>query len=378
MLFRSADYPLYTSPHGLSLETVRPLPHFPFLQQLAPPLGCQAPDPSNAAHSCRSCYSSLMRQWDDNERGGVAVENRVYCHKRTGGLPVLSPEQQLAVNRTQTSSLPVRASFHLPSSSHGGSLAPKVPSSPAVSWKEMGPPITSSLGPTPAHSQDTDNDSGALDLSSGSRDRENMKSRSSVLSHMSAVSHHSSYVSEGGGSSTDILDLTFPDKNALTEVCYVCGDEHKKGSLAYLNTRQNSGKTPHYPSLVHHPRPPRSRPMDSAGRVQTCEDCRFFLYAQWEQFDQEKCPHTDRNYVLRKRQTPVVDTTTFVCYICAWTTTAPAYACSTAGLTERASRITPRWNSPDPLLAQAPSPAAAWSRCVRTATSAHGTSTRAS
>ena len=117
----------------------------------------------------------------------------------------------------------------------------------------MGPPPTSSLAPTPAHSQDTDNDSGALDLSSGSRDRENMKSRSSVLSHMSAVSHHSSYVSEGAGSSTDILDLTFPDKNALTEVCYVYGDEHKKGSLAYINTRQNSSKTQHYPSLVHHP-----------------------------------------------------------------------------------------------------------------------------
>ena len=144
-----------------------------------------------------------------------------------------------------------------------------------------------------------------------------MKSRSSVLSHVSAVSHHSSYVSEGAGSSTDILDLTFPDKNALTEVCYVCGDEHKKGSLVFINTRQNSSKTPHYPSLVIHARPPRSRPMDSAGRVQSCEDCRTFLLSQWEAFELEKCGHTDRNYMLRKRQTPVVDTTTFVCYICA-------------------------------------------------------------
>jgi hypothetical protein len=312
-----ADYPLYTSPHGVSPETVRPLPHFPFLLELATPLGCHSPDQSSAAHSCRSCYSSLMRQWDDNERGGVSVEKRVYCHKRTGGLPVLSPEQQVAVNRAELAKFPVRTSFHVPTSSHGGSITPKVPSSPAVSWREMGPPATSSMGPTPAHSQDTDNDSGALDLSSGSRDRETMKSRSSVLSHLSAVSHHSSYVSEGAGSSTDILDLTFPDKNSLTEVCYVCGDEHKKGSLAYMNTRQNSSKTQHYPSLVHHPRPPRSRPMDSAGRVQSCEDCRAFLLAQWVQFDMEKCGHTDRNYVLRKRQTPVVDTTTFVCYICA-------------------------------------------------------------
>ena len=41
----------------------------------------------------------------------------------------------------------------------------------------------------------SETDSGALDLSSGSRDRENMKSRSSVASH---ISHHSSsYQSEG-------------------------------------------------------------------------------------------------------------------------------------------------------------------------------------
>merc|ERR1719312_2356656 len=179
-------------------------------------------------------------------------------------------------------------------------------------WKEMGPPA--SAAPTLDHSQD-DNDS-ALDLSSGSRSRETMKSCSSAMSHISAVSHHSSYMSEGAGSSTDILDLTLPDKNATTEVCYVCGDEFKKGNLNYIHTRPVN-RTPHYPSLVHHPRPPRSRPMDSAGRVQACEECNTHLMAQWSKFDEEKLAHVDRNYILRKRQTTVVDTTTFVCYICA-------------------------------------------------------------
>ena len=40
-----------------------------------------------------------VMQWEDNERGGVGVERRVYWPRRQPGLPVLDPEQQLAVNR---------------------------------------------------------------------------------------------------------------------------------------------------------------------------------------------------------------------------------------------------------------------------------------
>ena len=183
----------------------------------------------------------------------------------------------------------------------------------------------------------TDNDSGALDLSSGTRDRET-KSRSSVVSHIStgAASHQGSCQSDGtastsatratsSGTAADILDLTLPDKNASFEVCYICGDDFKRGTLSYTFAKQvSSPKEPFYPSLMCHPRPPRSRPMDSAGRVQTCDECHEHLLAQWNQFEEEGAndsselvPHADRNYSLRKRQPPLADTTTFVCYICA-------------------------------------------------------------
>ena len=347
-----ADYPLYVEPQHGHLAS----PHFPFLVAHSPPLGClPVESTSGEAKSCRPCYTTLMKQWEEYDRTRIPVSKRIYWIKRADGLPFLNPEQQQqaahqvqvkihknllsAAGSSSTPAVgvtggvmvaplpPVVTSHDSLSSTQPDSRTKTTSSAPQAHvllnfGRDIRRPPSQTVAASSATGEETapssgvggDNDS-ALDLSSGSRERETMKSRSSVASHVSVVSHHS-YQSEGAGSSTDILDLTLPDKNAAFEVCYVCGDEFKKGLLSFTFAKQIN-KEPFYPSLICHARPPRSRPMDSSGRVQTCDECHNHLLQQWFQFESEDMPHSDRKYTLRKRQVPALDNATFVCYLCA-------------------------------------------------------------
>ena len=87
------------------------------------------------------------------------------------------------------------------------------------------------------------------------------RERQSVISYSNSCNILNPQAGEGG---VEILDLSMPDKNATTEVCYVCGDEFQKGLLSHVFAKSIQ-RYPFFPSLMLHPRPSRSRPMDSAG-----------------------------------------------------------------------------------------------------------------
>lgn len=150
-----------------------------------------------------------------------------------------------------------------------------------------------------------DDDCSALDLRNSS-----IGSNSVNLSSIQGIgsNSNSSTGSAGGGSiggGTDILDLSMPDKNSVTEVCYVCGEEQRRGSLMELSTvvpkDSKDFEKPFFPIFDEsHARPARSRPKDPKGLVQACKACYSHLMTQWQNFNVRKTLTNSRFHFYRK------------------------------------------------------------------------------
>ncbi|KAL6268762.1 hypothetical protein P5V15_001887 [Pogonomyrmex californicus] len=334
-------------------------PYFPFLESHEPPNGYRGEGArSGAVKACNLCYILLLQQWESYEREARPHSQRIYWLKRCDGGPFTGAEMALQGEyAAQVLGLTNDQAPQLRQENRPVGISPRLPpNSPSPRVVEQVRPPSNSVAEVPRPHSNTAETHRHLEqarltmesphhrlqsphqrLQSPRQPIEDARMSNEAALDLRHAPRSSpapqptlpppAAIYSGGSSSsvgTDILDLSMPDKNSVTEVCYVCGDEFKRGSLSHiaakpLPTQPNpsSSPPPFFPSLMLHPRPSRSRPMDSAGRVQACSACQNHLLIQWKAYTRQGVPHSDRNYTLRKRQAPAMDTTTFICYTCA-------------------------------------------------------------
>lgn len=257
------EYPLRISPRAPGE------PYFPFLESHEPPANYRGPR-GPTVNVCCLCHTLLNQQWDRYQRENTPHTRRLYWLKRVDNGPYTGAELA-AQGEYAANFLPL------------DHQQPPFRDSGLSSLEEAPTPIT--------NSNLSKNSDSALDL------------RQSPSISSAPNGGHSNPGSVTSSTGTDILDLSMPDKNSNTQVCYVCGEEHRRGSLTHIGARPLPNQ-PFFPSLMLHPRPSRSRPMDSAGRVLACSVCHQHLLQQWQAYQAQGIAHAERNYILRKRVPP--------------------------------------------------------------------------
>ncbi|XP_039750533.1 uncharacterized protein LOC120626816 isoform X4 [Pararge aegeria] len=364
----SDQYTIRVKPDPQSSE-----PYFPFLGAAhSAPTGYRTEgDEEGTVRCCYVCYTLLRQQWEQYDRENKPHSQRFYWMKRLDGKPFIGADMTfqgeyaaqvlgLGAEANATRDEPSNASVATPRPASRAlpdpptrTASPKKDTNHTAKFNNQRYPgggvVTGATG--------GGEDEGVLDL------RARDPSVISVGSQHSGASEPAGYldavrstVSVYSGNSTssserDILDLSMPDKNCMTEVCYVCGDEYKRGTLYNLHTKEPkdksvSNKQPYFPIFgEQHPRPPRSRPKDAQGTVRACAACHQHLVQQWNAYQMRGVPAHERVYTLRTRppsllppsplslassgdksiathaHSPSLDrppsqTTAFVCYVC--------------------------------------------------------------
>lgn len=336
------DYRLHTRPRDKGS-------YFPFLESHEVIEGAQRPGPDGVVAACVVCYSFLTQQWEAFERSRTPLAKRLYWLKRNDASADAYHHHHSQGDFTPTkSSAPVTPNISQRRADGGSRMSSR------HDEDIRGGPGSNCLAPSGSLVDDESRDSMSslpvLDLrNSREADRrhrsqqqhqqqQQQHSRSSGSGRSSrgenavAREYHDTLAPAGAAPAANgALDLSMPDKNAATEVCYLCGTEAPKGTLMNIYAKPIAN-CPFFPSLTLHPRASGSRPMDPSGRVQACGACHQHLLQQWDGFQRLNVHHSERHYRLRKSAkvpssqrpptlsqsspSPFPSSSKFLCFLC--------------------------------------------------------------
>ena len=272
----NANWPVYCRS-----RTSEKMPFFPFLEYHEPAEGARPVDKlSGRIDSCTVCFSFLTQQWHAFERSDTPVIKRIYWLKRSG--PDSSGERaQSPVENSQ-----VRA--------------------------EESVAIENTMA---EENYDTESSEQCTVVQNELLEG-NFNASTSDMENINPISEHSA------GPFVENSTLTVGNRRGVgLETCYICSRRKPKEFMRSVHTRpQLKTETPFYPCLARHVPPTVAKQMDYLGKVLVCEACQKFLFRQWQVFQKNSTPLSERQYQLRsdpslprEQQSQL---STMVCFIC--------------------------------------------------------------
>ncbi|KAF9812260.1 hypothetical protein SFRURICE_012812, partial [Spodoptera frugiperda] len=241
-------------------------PYFPFLGAHAPPTGYRAEnDEEGTVKCCCVCYTFLRQQWEQYDRENKPHSQRFYWMKRLDGKPFIGADmsfqgeyaaQVLGLSgegaREEAASSPrptSRPLYPLDAPPHPANDNFRKEEKDQNHVHKFNNQRTGAANTAGGATGGGAEEEGVLDLRARDPSVISVGSQHSGASepagYLDAVRSTVSVYSGNSNSSSDrdILDLSMPDKNSMTEVCYVCGDEYKRGTLYNLHTKEPKDKS---------------------------------------------------------------------------------------------------------------------------------------
>lgn len=281
-----ANWSLYTKANEKEKS-----PYFPFLESMEKAKGAKERE-NGRIDACTVCFSFLLQQWHAYEELCTPVDKRSYWLKRTGtgGIDFNYGNHGSGVEDT------ARVMKDLENSQKAGEPCQKV----------MGKDRENYTEPSNDHAEEEQD-----------RVKEGvLKQELQAVVPVKTV-NSGTKESEGFMSKNNINDYETFDS------CFVCGSRKFKDVMRTVHTKpQLKTETPFYPFLLHHNSLPEAKKIEFMGKVTVCQTCDTILFKQWQNFQKQGIPLSERQYRLPfsldrlPKQSLKTYTCTIVCFIC--------------------------------------------------------------